>query len=118
MVESYYLSIFEVSKLLQTKEISPQEIVEACLTRIDTLNPTLNAFITVLREQVREQARQADTEIKAGKWRGPLHGIPVGIKDFYDTANIKTTAASEYYKDRVPTKDAVGVAKLKEAGAT
>ena len=63
-----------------------------------------------------QQAIDAEAEIKTGKWRGPLHGIPVGIKDFYDTAGIKTTAAFEHFKDRVPAKDASGVVKLKRRG--
>jgi aspartyl-tRNA(Asn)/glutamyl-tRNA(Gln) amidotransferase subunit A len=118
MIENYYyLTINELSKLIPEKRVSPIAIVNACLKRIKDLNPKLNAFITILTDQAREQAKVAEAEIKAGKWRGPLHGIPIGIKDFYDTAGIKTTAAFERFKDRVPTKDAVGVAKLKEAGA-
>ena len=107
----------EVANLIREQKVSSVEVVDACLKRIKELNPELNAFITVLADQAREQAQTAEAEIKAGKWRGPLHGIPVGIKDFYDTAGIKTTAAFEHFKDRVPAKDAVGVAKLKEAGA-
>jgi aspartyl-tRNA(Asn)/glutamyl-tRNA(Gln) amidotransferase subunit A len=111
------LTINELSKLIPERRVSPVAIVNACLKRIKDLNSKLNAFITILTDQAREQAKVAEAEIKAGKWRGPLHGIPIGIKDFYDTAGIKTTAASKYYKDRVPARDAVGVAKLKEAGA-
>lgn len=118
MLESYYYSsINELTKLIQAKKVSPVEIVHACLKRIKEFEPKLNAFITVLEDQALEQAKDTEVEIQAGKWRGSLHGIPLGIKDFYDTVGIKTTAASEYYKDRVPAKDAVGVAKLKEAGA-
>lgn len=117
MTDLYYSNINELSKLIREQKVSPLEVVDACLKRIDRLNPKLNAFITILTDQAREQAQLAEAEIKSGIWRGPLHGIPVGIKDFYDTAGIKTTAAFEYFKDRIPTKDAVGVAKLKEAGA-
>lgn len=113
----YYSSICELSKLIRTQKASPLEIVNDCLTRIEKLNPKFNAFITVLKDQARKQAEVAEVEIKAGNWCGPLHGIPVGIKDFYDTASIKTTAAFEHFKDRIPAKDAVGVTKLKEAGA-
>jgi aspartyl-tRNA(Asn)/glutamyl-tRNA(Gln) amidotransferase subunit A len=112
-----YATLQEVAKLLQMQEISPVEVVDACLNRIEKLNPHLNAFITILAAEARQQAQAAEVEIKAGKWRGPLHGIPVGIKDFYDTAGIKTTAAFEHFKDRVPANDAVGVRRLKEAGA-
>ena len=109
--------ITSTHRRLQAGEVSPSEVVRACLERIEQLNPKLNAFITVLADQALAQARVADDEIKAGKWRGPLHGIPVAIKDFYDTAGIRTTAADEHLQDRIPSKDAASVAKLKEAGA-
>src|SRR5262245_49271421 len=113
----YYSTVRKLSRLLQAKEISPRDVVNACLQRIDTLNHKLNAFITVLADQAREQARTAEKEIAGGSWRGPLHGIPVGIKDFFDTANVRTTAAFEKFVNRIPAHDAVAVAKLKEAGA-
>ena len=97
--------------------MSPVDIVDACLARTETLNQQLNAFITVLSDEAREHAKAAEAEIKAGKWRGPLHGVPVGVKDFYDTANVRTTAAFETFKNRVPRHDAAAVAKLKDAGA-
>jgi aspartyl-tRNA(Asn)/glutamyl-tRNA(Gln) amidotransferase subunit A len=109
--------IATISKRIRDQKTSPIEIVELCLGRIETLNPKLNAFITVLADQALAQAKVAEGEIKASNWRGPLHGIPVGIKDFYDTGGIKTTAAFEPFKDRIPAHDAVGVAKLKKAGA-
>ena len=117
ITDLHYSSINELSKLIREERVSPLEVVDACLKRIEHLNPKLNAFITILTDQAREQAKFAEAEIKSGKWRGPLHGIPVGIKDFYDTAGIKTTAAFEFFKDRVPAKDAVSIARLKEAGA-
>src|ERR1700732_4466849 len=116
-IEKEIPDIATIHKRLRAQELSPVEVVNACHKRIEQLNPKLNAFITVLADQALEQARVAQAEIKAAKWRGPLHGIPVGIKDFYDTAGIKTTAGFDLFKDRVPGKDAVGVAKLKEAGA-
>jgi aspartyl-tRNA(Asn)/glutamyl-tRNA(Gln) amidotransferase subunit A len=115
--ELYTARIEDLSHLMRQQKVSPVEIVDLCLKRIEELNPRLNAFITVLADQAREQAAAAETEIKAGHWRGPLHGIPVGIKDFYDTAGIRTTAAFVHFKERVPVKDAAGVAKLKAAGA-
>jgi aspartyl-tRNA(Asn)/glutamyl-tRNA(Gln) amidotransferase subunit A len=118
MIESYYYSsINELSNLIREQRVSPVAIVNACLERIKDPNSTLNAFITIPLDQAREQARLAEAEIEAGNWRGPLHGIPIGIKDFYDIAGMRTTAAFEHFKDRIPTKDAIGVAKLKEAGA-
>jgi aspartyl-tRNA(Asn)/glutamyl-tRNA(Gln) amidotransferase subunit A len=113
----YYASIKEIGDLIRQQQLSPVRIVDICLERVEALNPKINAFITVLVDEALEQARIAETEIKAGQWRGPLHGIPVGIKDFYDTAGVKTTAAFEHYRDRVPAKDAVAVARLKAAGA-
>lgn len=113
----HYASIAEVSVPIKTGELSPITLTEMCLERIERLNPQLNAFITVMSDEARAQAKQADVEIRAGDWRGALHGIPVGIKDFFDTAGVRTTAAFEYFRDRVPTQDAVAVARLKQAGA-
>lgn len=117
MTNYSYLSITEVSELIRQKQVSPVELVTGCLERIEQLNPTLNAFITVTADPALEEAKIAEKEIKDGKWRGPLHGIPVGIKDMFDTAGIRTTAAFEHFKDRVPTKDAEAVTRLKRAGA-
>jgi aspartyl-tRNA(Asn)/glutamyl-tRNA(Gln) amidotransferase subunit A len=113
----YYMSIAELQDRIRTRDVSPTHIVERCLDRIQTLNPRLNAFATVLADQALDQARQAHEEIQRGRWRGPLHGVPVGIKDFYDTAGIATTAAFERFKNRVPRVDAVSVERLKDAGA-
>ena len=112
-----YLSIGELSRLIKEKKVSPTEIVKECLKRIERINPTLNAFITVTAEQALQQAEEAEAEIKNGNWKGNLHGIPVAVKDMFDTAGIKTTAAFEHFKDRVPEKDAEVVIKLKKAGA-
>ena len=112
-----YSSISEIGELIRQKKVSPTEIVKECLKRIERINPTLNAFITVTSEQALKQAAEAETEINNGNWKGHLHGIPVGVKDMFDTAGIKTTAAFEHFKDRVPEKDAEVVIKLKEAGA-
>ena len=112
-----YAPLKDLAKLIKAQKLSPVEVVGTGLQRIEDLNSELNAFITVLSDEAREQAQEAEAEIRAGKWRGPLHGIPVGIKDFYDTAGIKTTAGFEHFKDRVPAQDAVSVSKLKRAGA-
>lgn len=112
-----YMSMKEASDHIKEKRISPVELVSECLMRIEKLDNKLNAFITVLKETAMEQAKLAEVEIRSGTWRGPMHGIPVGIKDMYDTAGIRTTAAFEPLRDRVPSKDAVAVTKLKKAGA-
>src|SRR6201988_4346632 len=111
------MTIAEVSELLRRKEISPVEIATACLARIEQLNPSINAFITVMHDSALAEARTAETEINAGNWRGPLHGIPIGLKDLIDTAGIKTTCGSALFADRIPTEDAYIVQRLQSAGA-
>ena len=93
------------------------ELTRECLARIEKLNPALNVFVTVTAESAMVQARAAEEEIQQGEWRGPLHGIPIGLKDVIDTAGILTTAASALFKDRVPAEDAEIVRRLKLAGA-
>lgn len=110
-------TIFEASEQLNAGKISPLELVEQCLQQVDDLNTNLNAFITVLPDEALEQARIAEREIRNGEYRGPLHGIPVALKDFYDTAGIKTTAGYRGFESRVPSKDADVVTKLRKAGA-
>ena len=110
-------SISETSVQIRARTVSPVDVVSECLQKIDALNPKLNAFITVLADQALAAARDAEREIGAGRWLGPLHGIPIGIKDFYDTAGIRTTAAFKAFANRVPTRDAAAVAQLKRAGA-
>ena len=112
-----FLSLREASDLVRKKKVSPVELATACLARIDRSNPTLNAFITVTRESAMQQAQDAETEIARGKWRGPLHGIPIGLKDLFDTAGVRTTAGSGVFKDRIPAEDAEVVHRLKAAGA-
>jgi aspartyl-tRNA(Asn)/glutamyl-tRNA(Gln) amidotransferase subunit A len=97
--------------------VTPTELTEACLDRIKTYNPKVNAWITVMREQAMAQAKVLAEEQAAGKLRSPLHGIPIGIKDNIDTAGVRTTAASAVFEDRVPTEDAEVVRRLKTAGA-
>jgi aspartyl-tRNA(Asn)/glutamyl-tRNA(Gln) amidotransferase subunit A len=111
------LSIAEAGGLVRRKVISPVELTRECLQRIERLNPAINAFITVTAEQAMEQAREAEAEVRRGRWRGPLHGIPVGLKDNIDTASVRTTLAGAVFKDRVPSADAEVVRRLKAAGA-
>jgi aspartyl-tRNA(Asn)/glutamyl-tRNA(Gln) amidotransferase subunit A len=103
--------------LLRKGQLSPVELTKNCLAQIEKLNPTLNAFVTVTAELALIQAHTAEAEILRGHWRGPLHGIPLALKDLIDTAGIRTTAASALFKDRVPAEDAEVVRRLKEAGA-
>jgi aspartyl-tRNA(Asn)/glutamyl-tRNA(Gln) amidotransferase subunit A len=111
------LSLTEVSALVRARKVSPVDLTKACLAQIERLNPVLNAFITVTSEAALAQARDAETEIRRGRWRGPLHGVPIALKDIVDTKDLRTTAASAVFKDRVPTEDAEVVRRLRAAGA-
>ena len=111
------MSIQEAADLIRAKKVSPVELTTACLARIDRFNPALNAFITITAESALKQAREAEAEVTRGKWRGPLHGVPIALKDLFDTAGVRTTAASGVFKDRVPAEDAEVVRRLKAAGA-
>src|SRR5262245_26757156 len=91
-------SLADVSELIRQRQISPGELVATCLERIERLQPTLNAFITVAADSARQAADVAAREIQQGRWKGPLHGVPVGVKDFYDTVGLRTTAAFEHFK--------------------
>ena len=110
-------TLAEASELVRRREISPVDLTQECLETIARLNPSLNAFITITAESALEQGEAAEEEIAAGNYRGPLHGIPIGLKDLIDTAGVRTTAASAMFKDRIPTEDAAVVKKLKAAGA-
>jgi aspartyl-tRNA(Asn)/glutamyl-tRNA(Gln) amidotransferase subunit A len=111
------LSLVEAAGQIRTGELSPVELARECLVRIERLNPALNAFITVTPELALEQARQAETEIIAGDWRGPLHGIPIALKDLIDVAGVRTTAASNQFRNRIANEDAAIAARLRRVGA-
>ncbi len=115
------LTIHQLSRQIRDHEISPVELTSDCLARIDKLNSTLNAFITVMAESAIAEARQAEQEILRGDYRGPLHGIPIGLKDIIDVAGVRTTAASALFStppnNRIPTEDAEVVRRLRAAGA-
>jgi len=110
-------SIAWLSQRFRCKQSSPVEITRECLSRIERLNPRLNAFITVMAETALAEARAAEDEIARGQWRGPLHGIPIALKDLIDTAGTRTTCASALYADRVPSEDADVVRRLRRSGA-
>src|SRR5712691_5926375 len=111
------MGIREIAEQFRKGSLSPVELTTDCLARIERLNPKLNAFITVTAESAMAQARQAEAEIRRGEWRGPLHGVPLALKDLIDTVGIRTTAASSLFEDRIPSEDATVVRRLKEAGA-
>ena len=112
-----YLSATELGRHIRSGDILPVDAARAYLDRIEDVEPQLNAFITVLADEAVESARQAESEIAAGTHRGPLHGVPVGVKDQIHTAGILTTSASKLRADFVPDEDATVVRNLKRAGA-
>jgi aspartyl-tRNA(Asn)/glutamyl-tRNA(Gln) amidotransferase subunit A len=111
------LSLTEAAQLVRRRKVSPLELTRACLDRIEKLNPGLNAFITVTAEAALASARNAEDEIGRDGWKGPLHGIPIALKDLLDTAGLRTTAGSALFRERIPQQDAEVVRRLKAAGA-
>jgi aspartyl-tRNA(Asn)/glutamyl-tRNA(Gln) amidotransferase subunit A len=111
------LTITELGARFRARTLSPVEATERCLARIAERDPELHAFITVTAEAALAQARAADAELARGHDRGPLHGVPVALKDLIDTAGVRTTGASAVFADRIPTEDAEVVRRLRDAGA-
>jgi len=114
--ELSYLSITEASSGLRRKKFSPVELTQACLKRIESLDGKLHSFITVTADLALEQARKTEQELRAGTNKGPLHGIPIALKDLYATKNIRTSCHSAVLQDWLPDQDATTVTKLREAG--
>ena len=112
-----FLSASELSGLIASREVSPVDTTEAYLDRIEQVDGKLNSYITVCWDEAMQAAREAETQIARGNHLGPMHGIPVGVKDQFNTAGIRTTGGSKILKDFVPQEDATVVAKLKQAGA-
>jgi aspartyl-tRNA(Asn)/glutamyl-tRNA(Gln) amidotransferase subunit A len=115
--ELAFLTIAETARLIEQKRLSPVELTSALIRRTDALDPQLNAYLLLTADRALDQARQAEHEIMAGGYRGPMHGIPFGLKDIYSTAGIRTTGHSRICLDTVPSADATTVRKLYEAGA-
>jgi aspartyl-tRNA(Asn)/glutamyl-tRNA(Gln) amidotransferase subunit A len=112
-----YLSAAELSRLIRKKEVSPVEVVEAHLTRIEAVEPDLNSFITLLAEQAMKRAKEAEREIQAGRTRGPLHGIPIGLKDLFYVKGVRNTSGSKIFDRFIPDYDSTVALRLREAGA-
>jgi aspartyl-tRNA(Asn)/glutamyl-tRNA(Gln) amidotransferase subunit A len=112
-----YLSLAEAADLIAKREISSEDLVQAHLDRIAIFEPMLNSFITQTPAAALERAVEADAEIKSGIYRGPLHGIPIALKDLYETQGVATTAGSNFFRDWVPEKNAAVVERLNAAGA-
>ena len=116
-LEICYMSAGDLSRLIREKEVSPVEVIDAHLARIQTTEPALNSFITLLPEAARAAARQAERDIQAGRYRGPLHGVPVALKDLFNTGGVRTTSGSKIFDTFVPTEDCTVAARFREAGA-
>jgi aspartyl-tRNA(Asn)/glutamyl-tRNA(Gln) amidotransferase subunit A len=112
-----YLSAGEVSRLIRKREVTPVEVVKAHLARVEALEPALNSFITLLPEQAMEEARVAEHEIESGQYRGPLHGIPIGLKDLFYVKGVRNTSGSKIFDHFIPDYDSTLALKLREAGA-
>ncbi|MDP9427300.1 MAG: amidase, partial [Actinomycetota bacterium] len=106
-----------LARALKEGKVSPVEATEAVLGRIEERDAELNSFVTVVPERAMEAARTAEREIRSGRYRGPLHGVPLGVKDLIFTAGLRTTMGSAFFEDHVPDHDAAVVRKLEEAGA-
>src|SRR5688572_10971332 len=117
MPDLHFMGIAEAAALIQARKLSPVELTQAYLRRIEALDEQINAFITLTDEFALEQAKQAEKEIAAGHYRGPMHGIPFGLKDLYDTAGVLTTANSKICFNNIPHEDASAVIRLYQAGA-
>jgi aspartyl-tRNA(Asn)/glutamyl-tRNA(Gln) amidotransferase subunit A len=112
-----YFSAGELSRLIRKRKVSPVEVVKAHLARIEALEPLLNSFITLLPEQAVEEARLAEHEIESGQYRGPLHGIPIGLKDLFYVKGVRNTSGSKIFDHFIPDHDSTIALKLKDAGA-
>ena len=117
MTELHHLSVTEAGRLIASRRLSPVELVDAVLARIAAVDAKINSYITVVAEPARAAARAAEADIMAGRWRGPLHGIPFAVKDNYYTAGIRTTGASRLMLDHVPTETATCIERLQAGGA-
>ena len=113
----HYLSITQTAALIRARELSPVELAQAYLDRIATLDDTLSAYITVMRDHALAQARQAETDIQAGAYKGPLHGIPIAVKDIINTQGALTSAGSRVLADNIPAEDSTIIERLDAAGA-
>ena len=111
------MTVADLAKCIKAKDVSPVDVVEAFIKQTTATEPLLNAWITLIPDQARAAAKQAEAEIAAGNYKGPLHGIPVGLKDLFWTKGVRTTSGSAITKDFVPSEDATVVAKLQDAGA-
>ncbi len=112
-----HLTLSEAAGLIRSGQITPLELTQACLDRIQQVDPQTNSFITLTAESALIEANRAGTELQSGKYHGPLHGIPFAVKDLFETEGVRTTAGSQVFSDYIPKKDSTAVRRLKAAGA-
>ena len=117
MTDLHFMTIAQASAQIKARTLSPVELTQAFLARVKHVDAKLNSHLLVLEEQALADAKKAESEIAAGNWKGPLHGIPIGLKDIYNTAGIRTTGHSALFKDHIPAEDAFTVTLLRQAGA-
>ncbi len=115
--DPHFLTIAQASALIRARKLSPVELTRACIDRVHRLDGRLNSHLLLLEAQAMEDAARAEAEISRGAWKGPLHGIPIGLKDIFSTAGIRTTAHSAVLRDHIPAEDAFTVSLLRKAGA-
>src|SRR5262249_33977688 len=115
--ELCFKSAVELARLLRAREVTAREVLDAHLRQIERINPKVNAIVTLVADAAREQADRADAALRAGRGPGPLHGLPIAIKDLVETKGIRTTFGSPIYKDHVPDADELLVERVKAAGA-
>jgi len=115
--EICYMSALDMTQAIRTRKLSPVEVIDAVLSRIQRLNPKINAYCTILDERARKQAREAEVKVMKGDELGPLHGVPMSIKDLTYTEGVRTTSGSKMYENFIPDHDAIIVERLKAAGA-
>jgi len=111
------LTLAQAASEIRNKKISPVEYVRALLSRIDELEPKLHAWVTIDRERALQEAKACEDEVRGGRLRGPLHGVPIGLKDIFRTKGLRTTAGSRFLQDYVPDYDSESVTQLQRAGA-
>ncbi len=117
MTELHFLTIAQASAQIKARRLSPLDLTQAFMDRIKHLDGQINSHLLLLEEQALADAKQAESDIASGHWKGPLHGIPIGLKDIYNTNNIRTTGHSALFRDHIPTEDAFTVTLLRRAGA-
>jgi aspartyl-tRNA(Asn)/glutamyl-tRNA(Gln) amidotransferase subunit A len=115
--ELYFLSATEAGRLLQARKLSPVELLDAFLKRIESVDGKLKSYLLLTADTAREAARQAERDIMAGRWKGPLHGVPYAVKDNYYTRGVRTCVGSRLLMDNIPDYDATAIVKMREAGA-